>query len=80
MRDLRRSAMSTDENGFKVDYVTIADAATMQPISKWDGKIALVALVAAYLNDVRLIDNILLQNLGPLLLTSCYFDPHYCNM
>ena len=49
------------EGGFKVDYVEIADAATLQIISDWDGKQKLVALAAAFLNGVRLIDNVLLS-------------------
>ena len=49
-----------EENGFKVDYVEIADALTLAPVSNWDGKQKLVALVAAFLNDVRLIDNLVL--------------------
>ena len=47
--------------GFKVDYVEIADADTLEPQETWDGKVPLVALVAAFLNEVRLIDNLLLQ-------------------
>ena len=49
------------EKGFKVDYVEIADANTLQPVDHWDGKQKLVALAAAFLNQVRLIDNILLN-------------------
>ena len=48
------------KNGYKVDYTEIADAATLEIVSDWDGKTKLVALVAAYLNNVRLIDNIIL--------------------
>lgn len=48
------------KNGYKVDYTEIADAATLEIISDWDGKAKLVALVAANLNNVRLIDNIIL--------------------
>ena len=48
------------KNGYKVDYTEIADAATLEIVSDWDGKAKLVALVAAYLNNVRLIDNIIL--------------------
>ena len=46
--------------GFKVDYVEIADAGTLELQENWDGSHPLVALVAAYLNEVRLIDNMLL--------------------
>jgi len=54
------TAMLT-EKGFKVDYVEIADADNLQPVDLWDGKQKLVALAAAHLNQVRLIDNILLN-------------------
>lgn len=46
--------------GFKVDYVEIADANSLTLIETWDGKTALVALAAAFINEVRLIDNLLL--------------------
>ena len=48
--------------GFKVDYVEIADSTTLEPQTIWDGNIHLVALAAAFLNEVRLIDNISLQH------------------
>jgi pantoate--beta-alanine ligase len=46
--------------GFKPDYVEIADAETLQLLNDWNGSRKLVALAAAYLGDVRLIDNIIL--------------------
>ncbi len=49
------------ENGFKPDYVEIADAENLSAISEWDGKAKIVALVAAFLNEVRLIDNMVLN-------------------
>jgi pantoate--beta-alanine ligase len=49
------------KHGYKVDYVEIADAKTLEPIENWDGHTKLVALVAAFLNEVRLIDNMLLN-------------------
>lgn len=47
-------------NGFKIDYVELADADTLEIIDTWDGNRKLVALVAVVINDVRLIDNLLL--------------------
>ena len=47
-------------HGYKVDYIEIADAESLEIINDWDGKKKLVALVAAYLNEVRLIDNLIL--------------------
>ncbi|MBX2934405.1 MAG: pantoate--beta-alanine ligase [Ferruginibacter sp.] len=49
------------ENGFKPDYVEIASADNLSIIDEWDGKIKLVALIAAFNGKVRLIDNLLLQ-------------------
>ena len=49
------------QDGFKVDYVEIADASDLKIVDEWDGKQKLVALAAVHLNDVRLIDNILLN-------------------
>lgn len=50
------------EGGFRVEYVEIADAGTLHPLDEWNGTAPLVGLVAAYLGDVRLIDNMLLNN------------------
>lgn len=44
--------------GFSTDYIVIADATTLQPVTYWDGKQQLVVLVAAFLGEVRLIDNL----------------------
>lgn len=52
---------SLTKKGFRVDYVEIADAATLEPVNEWDGKQDLVTLAAAYLNEVRLIDNLVLN-------------------
>jgi pantoate--beta-alanine ligase len=42
----------------KIDYVTIADAASLQEVTEWNGRQKLVALAAAFMGGVRLIDNI----------------------
>lgn len=50
------------KSGFKkVDYVEICDAITLQPITTNEKSSQKIALVAAFLNDVRLIDNLILQ-------------------
>ncbi len=56
-----RSVEWLKEKGFKPDYAEIADANNLVPMVEWDGKQKLVALIAAYLNDIRLIDNIVLN-------------------
>ena len=63
LEDLKeRASQYLSAEGFKVDYTEIADAATLETISSWDGKRKLVALVAAFINDIRLIDNMLLND------------------
>ena len=49
------------ENNFRVDYVTVADAQTLEPVLQWNGLQPIVALIAAFQNEVRLIDNMLLN-------------------
>ena len=64
LSELKKKAQSLlADNGFKVDYVEIADANTLELVNHWDGKQKLVALAAAFLNQVRLIDNILLNEI-----------------
>lgn len=46
--------------GFKPDYLEVANAQTLELLNDWDGKTPLVALVAAFAGDVRLIDNLVL--------------------
>jgi pantoate--beta-alanine ligase len=58
---IREATGQLATKGFRVDYVEIADAKTLQAIRNWDGNQKSVALVAAFLNEVRLIDNLLLN-------------------
>jgi len=48
------------QNHFKTDYVTITDDQTLESVTSWDGQQQLVALIAASINDIRLIDNLVL--------------------
>lgn len=49
-------------NGFhKVDYVSIADAETLRPVKDITKAGRLIALIAAFIGEVRLIDNIILN-------------------
>ena len=60
--DLKRNAAAfLTQQGFKVDYVEIADASDLQVIQQWNGETALVVLAAAFLNEIRLIDNLVLS-------------------
>jgi pantoate--beta-alanine ligase len=46
---------------FKTDYVSIARTADLLPVQTWDGKEKILALMAAFQGEVRLIDNMLLN-------------------
>jgi len=62
LQDLKlRCVHILEAEGYKVDYVEIANADTLEIQENWDGKTKLVALVAAFLNEVRLIDNMLIE-------------------
>jgi pantoate--beta-alanine ligase len=58
----QKSSEYLTSKGFVVDYVEIVDAATLQLIDNWNGSTPLVTLAAAFLNNVRLIDNILIND------------------
>ena len=62
IEDIKERALQyLTAEGFKPDYVAIASADNLELIEYWDGKENIVALIAAYLNEVRLIDNMLLN-------------------
>ncbi|HTE28385.1 pantoate--beta-alanine ligase [Flavitalea sp.] len=48
-----------NEKGFSVDYVEIANATDLRLTDYWDGQAPLICLVAAFLEEVRLIDNMI---------------------
>lgn len=52
---------SLRQAGFRPDYVELADAQNLSAIEHWDGRQKMVALVAAYLGEVRLIDNLVVH-------------------
>ncbi|HQX95760.1 MAG: pantoate--beta-alanine ligase [Chitinophagaceae bacterium] len=58
----KEAARMLEEAGFKVDYVEIADSSTLTSIKDWVESKKVVALIAAYNNEIRLIDNMLLFN------------------
>jgi len=49
--------MMIEENGLKVDYFEIADTKDLSLVNEWYAKKKLIALAAATINEVRLIDN-----------------------
>ncbi len=49
------------QNGFTaIDYISLANANTLEPITHWNGNTQLVILFAGFIEDVRLIDNMIL--------------------
>jgi pantoate--beta-alanine ligase len=61
LQKLKEKALQQlSSKNFTVDYVEIADAATLELINNWNGTTPLVTLAAAFLHNVRLIDNIVL--------------------
>jgi pantoate--beta-alanine ligase len=49
------------QKGFRIDYIEIADADRLELVEHWNGKQKVIALAAAFLNDVRLIDNMMIN-------------------
>lgn len=55
------SAILKDHPDVKLDYLTIADPLTLRPLKAWEERAEAVALIAAQVGPVRLIDNIILR-------------------
>lgn len=59
VEEVKRYVTGTlNKNGFSVEYFDIVDSNTLQPVSKWNDSGNLRGCIAAYLGNVRLIDNI----------------------
>jgi len=54
---LQESIDRLTAEGFKVDYLSFSNADDLHAVSEWDGQERVVVLVAAFLEGVRLIDN-----------------------
>ena len=62
LRDLKKEATDQlQKKGFKTDYVEIANAKTLKPINEWDARTNILGLVAAHIDGVRLIDNMMVN-------------------
>jgi len=48
----------------RLDYLAIADPRSLRPLEDWGGREEAVALIAAWLGPVRLIDNVTLRRSG----------------
>lgn len=49
------------EKGFVPEYVCIANADTLEPLNEYDPNQKMVALIATWIGDIRLIDNLLIN-------------------
>ncbi len=60
VRPLRQMIINRFEgnDNFKLEYFEIVDDVNLQPISAWNNKVGTVACVAAWMGNVRLIDNL----------------------
>ena len=59
---MQKALQFLDNSNIKVEYLTIADGRTLQPIQKITPDSYIVALVAAWVGEVRLLDNIILTS------------------
>lgn len=50
-----------DNNFDSIDYLSLANAETLEPIEDWNGQTKLVILFAGFIEEVRLIDNMILN-------------------
>jgi len=57
---LDKATAILEENHFRIDYVSIANGTTLEPLTAWQKDA--VALIAAFMGEVRLIDNMNLSN------------------
>jgi pantoate--beta-alanine ligase len=57
----RKAQLMLEAAGLKADYIEIVNAENLSPIKEWNQQIKAVALIAAFMKEVRLIDNMLLN-------------------
>jgi pantoate--beta-alanine ligase len=59
---LREGRDALSAAGFRVDYLEVCRTTDLEPVTEWDGRTPITALAAAFLGEVRLIDNIDLRS------------------
>ncbi|HEX3384902.1 MAG TPA: pantoate--beta-alanine ligase [Mucilaginibacter sp.] len=57
---LAEAEVILEQAGFQTDYISVADALTLEPVADPAVDTELVALIAAFQGDVRLIDNMIM--------------------
>lgn len=55
----RAAEMLTNSGFHKIDYIAFADVATLNPITEYQPKQKIIILIAAFMDEVRLIDNLI---------------------
>jgi pantoate--beta-alanine ligase len=55
----KESADLMTRKGFELEYISLADAATLEPLTDYDNNRQMVTLIAARIGGIRLIDNLL---------------------
>lgn len=54
--------LKLDKKGFKLDYLELAGSKNLKIVHDYDDSKNLIILIAAFLNDVRLIDNVFIKD------------------
>jgi len=58
---IKKGILQLESADFKTDYLQLANAETLELIEDWDGELKVAVLAAAFIEGVRLIDNILIN-------------------
>jgi pantoate--beta-alanine ligase len=58
---LKEAHTLLERAGFRIEYITLANAKSLEIRNEWDGSSKLVCLIAAFLDGVRLIDNMVVS-------------------
>ena len=53
--------MNLEKRGFTLDYLELADSANLRILDKFEKSTSCIILIAAFLGDIRLIDNLLIK-------------------
>lgn len=56
-----RAVLHLEKIGFKIEYLELAKSGNLEIINEFEESDNLIILIAAFLNEVRLIDNILIN-------------------
>lgn len=57
----KEAIMNLEKRGFTLDYLELADSANLRILDKFEKSTSCIILIAAFLGDIRLIDNLLIK-------------------